>query len=223
MGYHPQSTKVFEREVSANFVTDFTRGLSNVYRKTHLETQNFLGPYQRYMRSHILRAYTEEAFLRSAQRHKLMACVPCNSKGDAHGLVIDGRYVITVSRTTSPNTPPRPARFRATYAAYCDLGQLPLPGPYFSIEQQRLIPISDRSHPLYVLITHGPKKNDWREVGFVYANVVVPRGKGFRFFGPGLNLLETFGTKADIATEQVPEPQVDLRSNEVADIGAGQS
>ena len=46
--------------------------------------------------------------------------------------MMDGRYVITVSRAKDPNSPPRAAKFRSTYAAYCDLGQLYLPGDDFS-------------------------------------------------------------------------------------------
>ena len=222
MGQQHQPIRAFEREATVGFIADFTRGLANVYRKSHLETQNFRESHRGYMRPHILRAYTEEAFLTTAEHHDLVVSVPRNSKGDAHALVIDGRYVITVSRTKSPNIPPRPAKFRATYAAYCDLGQLRLPGPDFLAEQQKLVRISDRSHPMYVLITHGPKGNDWRKVGFIRANVVVPNGNGFRFFGSGVSLLERFGSEFEIATEQVPEPLVLWQDDEATDISSGQ-
>ena len=202
----------FRREMNVEFAVHFTRSLPRLYRETYLEVEDFPKSYQRYLRPHILRARVELALLTTAKAHNLQASTSRNSSKDAHALVMDGRYVITVSRSKSPNAPPRPARFRTTYAAYCDLGQLPLPGSYFSHDRRKVIPISDRAHPRYVLITHGSKDNDWRELGFVYANIVVPSGRSFRFLGSGIDLLARFGYQDAADIEQVPEPQVGLQS-----------
>ena len=221
MGDHIQRIKDFEREMNADFIADFTRRFESLYRTTYNECQDYMKPYQRYMRPHILRANVEMALLSVARRHNLQAYTSCNSSRDAHALVMDGRYVITVSRAKDPKSPPRPAKFRSTYAAYCDLGQLRLPGPDFSEGQQKVIAISDRSHPVYILITHGPKQDDWREVGFAYANIVVPFGRGFRYYGSGIDLFARFASQDQLAIEDVPEPMVQIRTNDLMDKYAG--
>ena len=218
---HLQPIKSFEREMASEFIADFTRRFEPLYKNTYIECQDYMKPYQRYMRPHILRANVEMALLSTAVRHKLQAFTPCNSSGDAHALVMDGRYVITVSRAKDPNSPPRAAKFRSTYAAYCDLGQLYLPGDDFSDGRRQAIAVSDRCHPIYILVTHGPKKDDWREVGFVCANVVVPSGRGFRFYGAGVDLLARFGPKSQPSVEQVPEPDVQIRRDDTNVTRAG--
>ena len=98
-----QQIKVFERETNADFVADFTRGLVRLYRSTYLETEDFPIHYQKYLRPHLLRVRAEVAFLSTAGRHNLESGISFNSSGDAHALVIDGPYVITVSRADGPN------------------------------------------------------------------------------------------------------------------------
>ena len=51
---HLQPIKSFEREMTSEFIADFTRRFEPLYRNTYIECQDYMKPYQRYMRPHIL-------------------------------------------------------------------------------------------------------------------------------------------------------------------------
>ena len=212
--------ETFVSEMKVPFVSDFTRRLERLYESTYLETEHLPPAYQRYLRAHLLRTLAELALLNSAEKYSVQAAVSLNSSHDAHALVIDGPYVLTVSRAESPTKPPRQARFRSTYAEYCALGQFPLPGPDFSGTYE-VVAVSDEAHPRYVLITHGPKTKHGREVGFIHANMVVPGANGFRFLGSGVDLLSKFGSLSTPSVEEVPEPQVRLKENDAEEQDSG--
>ena len=206
---HLTRTSAFEGDMNVSFIADFTRRLEGLYKSTHRECEDLPKDYQRYLRPHVLRTQAELALLSAASLHKARACVRPNTRKDVHALVLDGPYAITLSRSQSPKAPPRPAKFRAAYALYCAQGQFPLPGTHFSTGQE-IIEVSDQTHPTYVLITHEPEKNDWSKVGFVYANIVVPSGKGFRLLGSGIDLLARYGSEKESFIEDVPEPNVEV-------------
>lgn len=215
MGIHMNWIEEFESNVNLALLAEFTSRLSSLYGSTHSQVEDLPIEYQRYLRPHLLRTHAELALLAESKRHGVNASIALNSSKDGHVLVTDGPYVITLSRSQTPSTPPRLAKFRATYADYCALGQFYLPGAGFS-EDREVLAVSDQAHPMYVLITHGPRQGNWREVGFVYANRVMPSGNGFRFVGSGIDLLDRFGSADQTSVEIVPEPEVEIRENGVS-------
>ncbi len=200
----------FESVVNTAFIADFTRELEKLYLSTHAAVEDLPQSYQRYLRPHQLRTYAEIALIASARNHGVQAATALNHSKDAHAIVTHGPFLITLSSADSPTTPPRPARFRSTYAEYCDLGQFPLPGRDFTLDNE-VVAVSDQAHPIYILITHGARKDDWRRVGFIYASLVVPSGTGFRLAVPGIDLLSKFGVLSRPLIEEVPEPEVGIQ------------
>ena len=134
-----------------------------------------------------------------------------------HALVVVDRFVLTLSRILSPRFPPRPARFRSLYSNYASFGQFPLKSADFALDREVVV-VNDRSQPIYVLIGHGPAES-YGELGFVYANFMAPGG--LSYLGSGIDLFARYATTATPDSEDIQEPDIDLRDDDAEEEAQG--
>lgn len=198
---------LFDQHVNKEFLKNFVRSLEGLYPQTYDETEQLPRPYQRYLRPHNLRTKGEISFLTIAHGCGLAAGTGQNTSKDAHAVVVSLPFIITLSRTPAPTYPPRFARFRSTYATYGELGQYPLEAPELGLTQP-VLAVPTESPTFYVVISHGPDPDNWRQIGFIYANFLTSYGN---ILGKGIDLLAEYGSafgRKSVEGETIPEPQL---------------
>lgn len=199
---HLDRINLFVVDVPEVFLRDIQRVLAELYPITYDETSELPREYQRYLRPHLLRTKVEIAILTLAKRHGLASDTRKNRSQDAHALVLTDRFAMTLSRTSGPDDPPRWAKFRVDYSR---LAQYWLPGPEFAQEQPPVV-VRENDPRLFVVISHGPDIQNWRELGFVHANFCSANGTSYS--GKGIDLIARIA--ADLPehpVEEVREPE----------------
>lgn len=207
---HGEKRKLFEREFSAPFLKSVVSALEKLYPETFEETGDLPKSFQRYLQPHLLRAKAEVALMKAAGQHQLVSTVAYNRSGDGHTLIVADPFVVTLSRADGPRVPPRRANFRRDYSSYASLGQFPLPFVEADGESEP-IPVRDQTHPIYVVVAHGPLEGTSQQVGFIVANFLALDGE--HYIGLGWNLLSMYGTMRETTEEVVAEPSVKMRTD----------